>query len=403
VSPTPDAHPASDGPRDAEDPRAWLGACLDDRYELTGYIGSGSIGHVYRARDHRLEFREVAIKILKPGLREDQVARFKREALLTGGLSSPHLVPVTDFSMTPDARDYIVMELLRGEPLNTRLDREVRLSVGTALRLADQMLAGLEAAHKAGVVHRDLKPENIFIVEEPGVRDHIKIVDFGFARVFPKGNEALDVTGEAQIVIGTVSYMSPEQLRGKPVDHRADLFSVGAILFKMLTGWLPYETSPSGTAMMLAARFRAVNLDQPPRSLHERVPELAGEHLLDGVLRRALQVDPEVRFASAGEMRRALANAVGKATMPPEPSEPGAGADVWARPAAGDGRTGSTALASLPVLPGAIDDEPAPPAPAPSRPAGTPAPSAAPVALQVAILVSLVALIAITAFLVLRG
>ena len=119
VSETPDS-PASDGPRDAEDPRAWLGARLDDRYELTGYIGSGSIGHVYRARDHRLEFREVAITILKPGLREDQIARFKREALLTGGLSSPHLVPVTDFSTTPDARDYIVMELLRGEPLNAK-------------------------------------------------------------------------------------------------------------------------------------------------------------------------------------------------------------------------------------------------------------------------------------------
>jgi serine/threonine-protein kinase len=402
VSETPDS-PASDGPRDAEDPRAWLGARLDDRYELTGYIGSGSIGHVYRARDHRLEFREVAIKILKPGLREDQIARFKREALLTGGLSSPHLVPVTDFSTTPDARDYIVMELLRGEPLNARLDRDKRLPVGTALRLADQMLAGLEAAHKAGVVHRDLKPENIFVVEEPGVRDHVKIVDFGFARVFPKGNEALDVTGEAQIVIGTVSYMSPEQLRGKPVDHRADLFSVGAILFKMLTGWLPYETSPSGTAMMLAARFRAVNLDQPPKSLRETVPELADEHMLDAVLRRALQVDPEARFASAGEMRRALANAVGKATMPPEPSEPGVGADVWARPLGREGRTSAVALAPLPELPGAVGDEPAAPVTAVPRPAPAKAPPAAHGALQVAILVALVALIAITAFLVLRG
>jgi serine/threonine protein kinase len=405
VSETPDS-PASDGPRDAEDPRAWLGALLDARYELTDYIGSGSIGHVYRARDHRLEFREVAIKILKPGLREDQVARFKREALLTGGLSSPHLVPVTDFSTTPDARDYIVMELLRGEPLNARLDRDKCLPVGTALRLADQMLAGLEAAHKAGVVHRDLKPENIFVVEEPGIRDHVKIVDFGFARVFPKGNEALDVTGEAQIVIGTVSYMSPEQLRGKPVDHRADLFSVGAILFKMLTGWLPYETSPSGTAMMLAARFRAVNLDHPPKSLGEAAPALADEHMLDAVLRRALQVDPAARFASAGEMRRALANAIGKATMPPEPSEPGVGVDVWARPKGREVRTSQVALAPMPELPGAVGDEHAAPSPAsptpPARAVERPAPPAHG-ALQVAILVALVALIAITAFLVLRG
>jgi serine/threonine-protein kinase len=217
--------------------------------------------------------------------------------------------------------------------------------------------------------------------------------------VFPKGNEALDVTGEAQIVIGTVSYMSPEQLRGKPVDHRADLFSVGAILFKMLTGWLPYETSPSGTAMMLAARFRAVNLDQPPRSLCDAVPELADEHLLDAVLRRALQVDPEARFASAGEMRRALANAIGKATMPPEPSEPGVGADVWARPRGREPRTSQTAMEPLPDLPGAVAESPAPPPPASVRAR----PPAAHGALQVAILVALVALIAITAVLVFRG
>lgn len=393
---------------DTEDPRAWLGAMLDQRYELTGYIGSGSIGHVYQARDHRLEFREVAIKVLKPGLRDDQVARFKREALLTGGLSSPHLVPVTDFSTTPDNRGYIVMELLRGEPLNARMEREKRLPLGVAARLTDQILAGLEAAHKAGVVHRDLKPENIFIVQEPGVRDHIKIVDFGFARVFPKGSEALDVTGDAQIVIGTVSYMAPEQLRGKPVDHRADLFSAGAILFKMLTGWLPYETSPSGTAMMLAARFRAINLDQPPKSLSELVPELADEDMLDAVLRRSLQVNAEARFGSAGEMRRALANAMGK-TMPPEPSVPGVGADVWARPAGLRDRPdprqpGPPAEPeSMPELPGAEVASDRPPShPSPAARAA-PVPRAAPGGLQVAILVALVALIGITAFLVFRG
>ena len=384
---------------------------LDNRYELTGYIGSGSIGHVYQARDHRLEFREVAIKVLKPGLRDDQVARFKREALLTGGLSSPHLVPVTDFSTTPDNRGYIVMELLRGEPLNARMDREKRIPLGVAVRLTDQILAGLEAAHKAGVVHRDLKPENIFIVQEPGVRDHIKIVDFGFARVFPKGSEALDVTGEAQIVIGTVSYMAPEQLRGKPVDHRADLFSAGAILFKMLTGWLPYETSPTGTAMMLAARFRAVNLDQPPKRLSELVPELGDEDMLDAVLRRALQVNAEARFGSAGEMRRALANALGKLTMPPEPSEPGVGADVWARPAGLRDRPDPrqpgppAAPESMLELPGAeVARAPGAQlgAPSPTVPRGA-APRAAPGGLQIAILVALVALIGITAFLVFKG
>ncbi len=317
------------------DPGGLLGQMLDGRYEIVGYLGSGSIGDVYRARDHRLEFRDVAVKMLKSGLREDQVARFKREALLTGGLSSPHLVQVSDFCTLPDGRSFLVMELLRGEPLNVRMHRDKRLAPITALRLTDQILAGLEAAHRAGVVHRDLKPENIFIVEEPGIRDHVKIVDFGFARVFQKGADALDVTGEVQMVIGTVSYMAPEQLRGKTVDHRADLFSVGAILFKMLSGELPYEISPTGTAMLLAARFRAVKLDQPPRKLGDVWPELSEEHMLDATLRRALQVEAEDRYANANEMRRALANALGKATMPPEPSQPGVEADVWARPARG--------------------------------------------------------------------
>jgi serine/threonine-protein kinase len=283
------------------------------------------------------------------------------------------------------------------------MEREKRLPLGRAVRLTDQLLAGLEAAHKAGVVHRDLKPENIFVVEEPGVQDHVKIVDFGFARVFPKGSEALDVTGEAQIVIGTVSYMAPEQLRSKNVDHRADLFSAGAILFKMLTGRLPYETSPSGTGMMLAARFRAVNLDQPPRSLIDAktdAPELAEEHMLDAVVRRALNVDAEARFGSAGEMRRALANALGKLTMPPEPSQPGVGADVWGRPAGGrDPMAAPVAGESLPDLPGAAVEPTARATPAPS-----PAPArAAHGGLQIAILVALVALIGITAFLVFRG
>jgi serine/threonine protein kinase len=160
------------------------------------------------------------------------------------------------------------------------------------------------------------------------------------------------------------------------LDHRADLFSAGSILFKMLTGRLPYETSPSGTGMMLAARFRAVNLDQPPRSLIDAktdAPELSEEHMLDAVVRRALNVDAEARFGSAGEMRRALANALGKLTMPPEPSTPGVGADVWGRPAGGRDPMSSPAAVtpeSLPDLPGAALEPTAarsPAAPSPRR------------------------------------
>ena len=326
---TPQTRPRADSPEDL------VGEKLDGRYELIEHLGSGSVGHVYRARDHRLEFREVAVKVLKPGLRDDQVARFRREALLTGGLSSPHLVQVTDFSTLPDGRSYLIMQLLRGRNLNVLLHQEGKLPIERALKIADGILAGLEAAHIAGVVHRDLKPENIFIVEEPGVRDHVKIVDFGFARVFHGGGDGLDVTGEAQIVIGTVSYMAPEQLRGQTTDHRADLFSVAVIVFKMLTGRLPYETSPTGTAMMLAAKFRATNLSQPPLRLSEYDPSFAHEAILEGVLMRALQTATERRFDSAGEMRRAFVMAMGKGAMPPDPSVPGTASEVWANPASG--------------------------------------------------------------------
>ena len=321
-----------DADESSTDPAGLIGQKFDDRYEVVGYIGSGSVGHVYRARDHRLEYREVAVEVLRPGLSVDQVARFRREALLTGGLSSPHLVAVSDFSALPDGRPYLIMELLRGEALHVTLHRTPRIPLDRALRIADGLLAGLEAAHQAGVVHRDLKPENVFIVEEPGVRDHVKIVDFGFARVF-QGPEALDVTGEAPLVIGTVAYMAPEQLRAKVVDHRADLYGAAAILFKMLAGRLPYETSPMGTAIVAAAQFRALQLDAPPARITDYASDLADEHMLEAVLLRALQPRADDRYTSAGEFRRALANAVGKRTMPPQASAPGVGADLWNQPA----------------------------------------------------------------------
>jgi serine/threonine-protein kinase len=226
------------------------------------------------------------------------------------------------------------MELLRGEALHVTLHRTPRIPLDRALRIADGLLAGLEAAHQAGVVHRDLKPENVFIVEEPGVRDHVKIVDFGFARVF-QGPEALDVTGEAPLVIGTVAYMAPEQLRAKVVDHRADLYGAAAILFKMLAGRLPYETSPMGTGIVAAAQFRALQLDAPPARITDFASDLGDEHMLEAVLLRALQPRADDRYTSAGEFRRALANAVGKRTMPPQASAPGVGADLWNQPASG--------------------------------------------------------------------
>jgi serine/threonine protein kinase len=317
---------------DAEGGR--VGEVLADRYELRAYVESGALGDIYKAVDRRLEYRQVAVKLLKAGTPDDQVARFKREALLTGGLSSPHVVKTSDFGQTADGRAYLVMEWLQGESLADLLYREERLPLERAMRLADGVLAGLEAAHEAGVVHRDLKPENLFVVAEPGVHDHVKILDFGFARVF--GSSALDVTGEERIVVGTVSYMAPEQLRGCRADHRADLFSIAALLFRMASGRLPYDTRGPDATIASSAAFRALNLHKPPLRLDALDEAFEGLGALADVLERNLSVDVEQREASAGSMRRALALAVGDAAhLPVEASRPGESVEVWSNPASG--------------------------------------------------------------------
>ena len=318
-----------------DEPGGQTGEVLDGRYELSEYVESGAMGEIYRARDHRLEFRQVAVKLLKPGMPPDQVKRFRREALLTGGLSSPHVVKTSDFGELPSGRVYLVMEWLKGETIADLLRREGRLPAKRAVRIVDGILAGLEAAHISGVVHRDLKPENIFIVEEPGVRDHAKILDFGFARVFTDNANALDVTGEERIVVGTVSYMAPEQLRGKVTDHRSDLYSAAALLFRMISGQLPYETKGAAAGMVSQVAFRALRLDEPALKLSAIDPALEKLTALDTVLTKALSADPEQRHDSAGQLRRSLAEAMGATALPPQASEPGAQADVWQSPASG--------------------------------------------------------------------
>lgn len=310
----------------AQDAR--IGQILVNRYEIVGYIDSGALGDIFRARDRRLEFREVAIKLLHANTPPDQVARFRREAMLTGGLSSPHLVKTSDFGTLPDGQSFLVMELLRGVTLLTLMRKEGKLPLARAAHLTDGLLAGLEAAHSAGVVHRDLKPENIFVVAEPGIEDHIKLLDFGFARVF--GAAALDVTGETPVVVGTVSYMAPEQLRGQRADQRADLYSVAALLFYMLTGKLPYDTMGPEATMISAAQFRARNLDTPPAFLTVAEPSLAQHSALEAVLARNMSVKPEHRDPSAGDMRRNLARAMGTASLiEREVSMPGESVERW--------------------------------------------------------------------------
>jgi serine/threonine protein kinase len=215
------------------------------RYEIRSLIGAGGMGEVYRARDPELG-RDVAIKVLPPALSADaeRLRRFEQEARAAGTLNHPNILAVYDIGAR-DGAPYVVAELLEGETLREELAGGA-LSQRRALDYARQIAEGLAAAHEKGVVHRDLKPENLFVTRD----GRVKILDFGLAKLTQAGASgssagavptqaptvAYPSATEPGMVMGTVGYMSPEQARGEPADHRADIFSFGAVLYEMLTG-----------------------------------------------------------------------------------------------------------------------------------------------------------------------
>src|SRR5271169_2203182 len=206
-------------------------------YEIVSLLGAGGMGEVYRARDSRLR-RDVAIKVLPQelSLDSDRMRRFEQEALATAALNHPNILAVFDIG-TSDGSPYVVSELLEGETLRERL-RGGSIPVRKTLDCALQIAHGLAAAHEKGIIHRDLKPENLFVTKD----GRIKILDFGLAKLTqpqpdPNGSGPTQTYGkEPGLVLGTVGYMSPEQVRGQTSDFRSDIFAFGAILYEMLAG-----------------------------------------------------------------------------------------------------------------------------------------------------------------------
>src|SRR5262245_691792 len=206
-------------------------------YEIAAPLGAGGMGEVYRARDERLQ-RDVAIKVLPASLSQDpdRLKRFEQEAQAAGVLNHPNITAVHDFG-SHEGAPYIVTELLEGETLRSRLSSGA-LPVRKAVDYAQQLARGLAAAHEKGIVHGDHKPENVFVTKD----GRVKILDFGLAKLKSEkdGEPQTDlktVSGtEPGVVLGTMGYMSPEQVRGKAADKRSDLFSFGAILYEMLSG-----------------------------------------------------------------------------------------------------------------------------------------------------------------------
>ena len=271
-------------------------------YRVFEKIGFGGMGEVYRASDERLG-RDVALKILKSSLARDQdrLRRFEQEARATAVLNHPNIVAIYDIGMHEGA-PYIVSELLVGQTLRERL-LDGPLSRNQAIDYARQIAQGLMAAHEKRIVHRDLKPENIFITKD----DRVKILDFGIAKLLTSefgsepgkagSIEALTTQTKIGSVLGTISYMSPEQLRGKAVDHRSDIFSFGAMLYEMLTGRRAFAGDSQVDTMS------AILKEDPAEMVREgrEIP-----HAVEQVVRHCLEKDPDNRFRSARDLAFAL-------------------------------------------------------------------------------------------------
>jgi tRNA A-37 threonylcarbamoyl transferase component Bud32 len=288
-------------PPDAEapdEPQLHPGSVIQDRYRIIEELGRGGMSIVYRA-EHTLLLKEVALKLLRPELStlRNVVERFQREARSVCRLDDPNIVRVTDFGRTGEGLLYLVMELIQGESLASIIKSEGRLPVRAAIGLVDQILAGLEQAHRFEIVHRDLKPENIMLVSREGGRQ-VKILDFGIAKL-GGGDEGQKSITQAGTVFGTPRYMSPEQAAGEPVDHRTDLYTVGVILYQLLTGAVPFH---GDTTVQLLAKV----LTQDPPPMEFEAPHEGARLQIEAVTMKALAKEPEDRFSSARAFREAL-------------------------------------------------------------------------------------------------
>ncbi len=294
-------------------------------YEVKSMLGSGGMGEVYRARDSRLG-RDVAIKVLPSFLSSDsdRLRRFEQEARAAAALNHPNILAVFQMGKY-EGTPYLVSELLEGETLREQIKRG-RLSVRKTIEYGVQIARGLAAAHAKGIVHRDLKPENLFVTED----GRVKILDFGLAKLTqPQPSSLMQTEGtEPGVVMGTVGYMSPEQVRGQAVDHRADIFAFGAILYEMLAGKRAFQ-KPTSPETMTAI------LNEDPQGISQVAANIPPA--LQRVVHRCLEKNAEQRFQSASDLAFAL-DALSESSVDISASSPSGGSfphragTAWTRP-----------------------------------------------------------------------
>jgi serine/threonine protein kinase len=267
-------------------------------YRITARLGEGGMGIVYLA-EHPVIGKKVALKAIHPELSRNAevVSRFVTEAKSVNQIGHEHIVDIADFGTTPSGEFYFIMEYLQGEALSDRLKREGRLDATRAMVIGAQIADALDSSHEHGIIHRDLKPENIFLVARGGSKDFVKVLDFGLAKL-TQTEEKVSHKTRAGSVMGTPYYMAPEQCEGKTeIDHRADIYSLGVLLFEMLTGKVPFGGDGYGEIIVK-------HITMPPPSVRSLVPELSPE--LDLILFRALAKDRTQRFQTMADLRDAL-------------------------------------------------------------------------------------------------
>ncbi len=271
-----------------------VGQVVADRYHVVKKLGEGGMGQVYLA-EHVKMGRRSAIKVMNPSMVHDPdaVARFNREASNASRITHPNVCAIYDFGETPEGLIYLAMEFIEGEPLTDLIEREGALPVPRAAAIFLQTADALQAAHDLGIVHRDLKPDNIMLSRRKGGGDTVKVVDFGIAKAVG-GDEAGQKVTKTGLVVGTPEFMSPEQLSGDTLDGRSDLYSLALVLYRMLSGKLPFEATSVQETMIK-------RLTDEPTTLADARPDLSFPPGLQPVLDTALARTPTERYQSVAK------------------------------------------------------------------------------------------------------
>lgn len=277
-----------------------VGTILADRYEVLEVIGGGGMGLVYKAR-HRLMNRIVAIKTLHRHLisSAETLKRFQLEAQAASCLSLPNILTIYDFGITNEGQPYMVMDYLEGISLSDILEKEGHLSCERFLNIFSQACAGLAHAHQKGVLHRDIKPSNIMLVNYGDQADFVKIVDFGIAKLLNQGDGSAGTLTRTGEVYGSPSFMSPEQCRGKELDMRSDIYSMGCVMYRSVTGSNPFNGQD-----IIELLFKQVS--EIPQSFEQVCPDFGLPEELEKIIFKAMAKDPSQRYQTMGDLKDAI-------------------------------------------------------------------------------------------------